>query len=130
MSSGKSSLVLSILQMLELQSGSIIIDGIDLSTLARESVRTRFVTVPQDFVLLNEPIRFALDPHREHSDDSVIEVLRKVQIWDILREREGLETMGSLLSISHGQRQLCALARAVLSSGRIVILDEACSRLV
>lgn len=126
--SGKSSFVLSILQMLEVHSGTIVVDDTDLSSISRESIRTRVITVPQDFALLDEPIRFALDPNEEHSDDTIIEALRKVRIWDILQEKQGLETMGSQISISHGQRQLFALARATLSSGSIVILDEACSR--
>jgi len=122
--------VLSILQVLELHSGSIVIDDIDLSSISRESVRNRIITVPQDFALLDEPIRSALDPNEEHADDMVTEALQKVHIWDILQERHGLATLGSQISISHGQRQLFALARAILSPGSIVILDEACSRLV
>jgi ATP-binding cassette, subfamily C (CFTR/MRP), member 1 len=116
--------------MLELQSGSTTIDGIDLCFIPRETVRSRIITVPQDFVLFDEPIRLALDPNCQHSDDAVIQALRKVHIWSLLQQKEGLDTMGSQLSISHGERQLFALARAILSSGRIVLLDEACSRSV
>jgi len=112
--------------MLELQSGSISVDNTVLESISRESVRSRFITVPQDFTLLDEPIRLALDPNSQYSDDVIMEALTKVRILDILQEK-GLETMGSQLSISHGQRQLFALARAILSSGSIILLDEACS---
>lgn len=130
MPSGKSSFVLAILQLLELQSGSIVIDDIDLGSISRECVRSRVVSIPQEFSLLDEPIRFALDPNGEHTDSIVIGALRKVRIWNLLEEKQGLETIGSQIALSHGQRQLFALARAILSSGSIVILDEACSRSV
>ena len=102
----------------------------DLSTISRETVRDRLITIPQDFILLNEPIRLALDPDSQHSDEAVIEALSKARVWELVQRKDGLQTMGYELVISHGERQLFALARAMLSRGRIVLLDEACSRFV
>ena len=116
--------------MLELQSGSITIDGVDLSSISRETTRARLITVPQDFVLLDETIRLALDSSGLYADETIIQALRKVQIWHLLEEKHGLDTLGSELTVSHGERQLFALARAMLGVGTIVILDEACSRYV
>jgi ATP-binding cassette subfamily C (CFTR/MRP) protein 1 len=114
--------------MLELQSGSITIDGIDLSSISREITRIRLITVPQEFMILDEPIRLVLDPNGQHADETIIDALTKVQIWKMLEQKEGLETRGSELTLSHGERQLFALARAIVSTGSIIILDEACSR--
>ena len=116
--------------MLELQSGSITIDGVELSSICRETTRARLITVPQDFVLLDEPIRLVLDSKSLHADETIIQALRKVQIWHLLEEKNGLDTLGSELTVSHGERQLFALAIAMLAVATIVILDEACSRYV
>ncbi|UKZ73273.1 hypothetical protein TrVFT333_000916 [Trichoderma virens FT-333] len=84
--SGKSSLILSLLRMLELQSGQIEIDGVDISNIQPEILRQRcFVTISQDVLLLsNETLRFNLDPEGFLSDSFIIEKLETVGLWSQL----------------------------------------------
>jgi len=84
--SGKSSLILSLLRMLELQSGRIEIDGVDISTIPPEVLRQRcFVTVSQDVLFLsNETLRFNLDSEGSLPDSFIIEKLERVGLWSQL----------------------------------------------
>ncbi|TGJ82199.1 hypothetical protein E0Z10_g6546 [Xylaria hypoxylon] len=123
--SGKSTLLLSMLRLVELDSGSITIDGQDLSTLPRETIRAGMITIPQDAFILGDSIRVNMDPSGTASDEEMIAALDKVKLWDILKPRAVVERA----PLSHGQSQLFGLARAVLLKGRsrILLLDEATS---
>lgn len=65
----KSSLIL---RMIELQEGSIAIDGIDIARLPREQIRSRPNAIPQDPYFLSGPIRLSLDLYKAASDDAMI----------------------------------------------------------
>ncbi|KIE00725.1 ABC transporter, partial [Metarhizium majus ARSEF 297] len=125
--SGKSSLLLTILRMLELDAGSITIDGYDTSKISREELRRRLNTLPQEPFFLHGSVRENVDPLQISSDERIIETLRAVQLWDMLESRGGLDAPVSEDSLSHGQRQLFCLARAIARPGNIVIIDEATS---
>ena len=79
--SGKSSLLLSILRLVEVESGTIWVDGLDLQTLSRESIRSRIITVPQDSMLvMSDTIRQNLDiADSGILDDEIIFALKKVK---------------------------------------------------
>lgn len=81
--SGKSTLLLTLLRIIELRSGSIELDGVDISHVRLELIRERgFVTVSQETLLLsNETVRFNLNPDATISDDVIIEALVKVGLW-------------------------------------------------
>ncbi|KFY68700.1 hypothetical protein V496_00844 [Pseudogymnoascus sp. VKM F-4515 (FW-2607)] len=139
--SGKSTLLLTLLRILELQSGSIELDGVDISRVRLDLLRQRsFVTVSQDTLLLsNETLRFNLDPDASLSDDMVIDALARTGLWthfsegitDVNRclvvgpsdtidisafsEHPVLDKKVSLLQeLSVGQCQLFALCRALI----------------
>ncbi|KAI9744667.1 MAG: hypothetical protein M1818_002196 [Claussenomyces sp. TS43310] len=125
--SGKSSFVLCLLQMLDISGGRITIDGLDLSCCSREVVRSAFITVPQDSVLFEGSVRFNLDPRGLAGDAEIEDALRKVRLWDTINREIGLDAPIDEVHLSHGQRQLFSLARAMLSEAKILILDEAVS---
>ncbi|KAH6611446.1 atp-dependent bile acid permease [Trichoderma cornu-damae] len=77
---GKSSLTLAIFRALEADSGSIIIDGIDISKIGLQDLRENITIVPQDPTLFMGTIRTNLDPFDQYTDEEVFEALRRVQL--------------------------------------------------
>ena len=109
--------------------GSIIIDGLDLAQLTRESIRERLIAVPQDAFILNGTVRLNADPTSVFTDAEIMSALEKVQLWTLLSARGGLNCDLLQHPLSHGQQQLFCLSRAILRghSSRILVLDEATS---
>ncbi|KAG8169736.1 hypothetical protein KVR01_000481 [Diaporthe batatas] len=121
--SGKSTLILTLLRLLDTSSGVVKVDGLDLSIIPRTLVRQQcFVTVAQDsFVLAQASLRFNLDPSDSLTDESITATLRRVSLWQHFasgshrKDSQVLKTpMESLPPISTGQSQLLALCRAIL----------------
>ncbi|KAJ5693613.1 hypothetical protein N7536_004025 [Penicillium majusculum] len=152
--SGKSTLMLSLLQLLRPGQGSILIDGINIGHLSPRTVRKRgFIAVPQDgFSIPTASLRFNLDPYRTSSDQDILWSLRRTGLWDKIHstsaipasKKENIDIdirslldlpVSSFLPFSAGQLQLLALSRTLLrirSSGPhkpVIILDEASSSL-
>ena len=79
--SGKSSLFMTLFRMLEIQfESSIIVDGIDVATIPRQTVRSLFNAIPQDPFFMKGSIRFNASPSCLHSDAAIISALTKVHL--------------------------------------------------
>jgi ABC-type multidrug transport system fused ATPase/permease subunit len=134
-------LFLSILGLIDVDSGSIVVDGINLASLPREYCRTQIVAIPQEPYLLDGSVRENVDPHYQHDktlseeeskqrDQQIQSTLEKVGLWKTIEARGGLTENMDSNSLSQGQMQLFMLARAMMrqTGSRLLLIDEATSR--
>jgi ATP-binding cassette subfamily C (CFTR/MRP) protein 1 len=66
--SGKSTTMLTLLRMYELEQGQIFIDGVDIATVGLHRLRKKLAIIPQDPVVFNSTVKFNLDPFDEFSE--------------------------------------------------------------
>jgi len=105
--SGKSSLISTLFRMLEITPGSsIIIDGVDITTIPRQVVRSALNAIPQEPIFLKGTVRRNADPNSLHTDVAIIEAISKVRLWSLVFARGGLDADLDAEFFSHGQRQL------------------------
>ncbi|KAL2826233.1 P-loop containing nucleoside triphosphate hydrolase protein [Aspergillus cavernicola] len=125
--SGKTSLMLSIFRMVELNAGTITIDGLDIATIPRQEIRSRLNGVSQETVFIKGSVRLNADPTGCSSDRAIWDALKSVQLLTVVQEKGGLAANIEDLHLSHGQKQLFCLVRAILHPSKILVLDEATS---
>jgi ABC-type multidrug transport system fused ATPase/permease subunit len=93
------------------------------------------ICLPQDALVFPGTFRFNLDPTSKVSEDNVLtKILERVGLWTMVEKRGGLMADLKVDSLSHGEQQLLALARAIIrkqlaSNYCILVLDEATSNL-
>ncbi|KAJ6110017.1 hypothetical protein N7486_002252 [Penicillium sp. IBT 16267x] len=133
--SGKISLILSLLRMIEIREGNITVDGVDVSTLPSDLVRCRINVVPQEPFFMAGTLRFNLDPglgQNSVSDEHILAAIQKVGLWSQFYsscdEGKVLDRPFVSSNWSVGERQLLALARALITKIPLLVLDEATSR--
>jgi ABC-type multidrug transport system fused ATPase/permease subunit len=93
---GKSSLTLALFRFLEAREGSIHIDGLDISKIKLQALRSRLAIIPQDPVLFSGTIRTNLDAFDEHDDSALRDALLRVH----LVSAEEIESLNSSLTSS------------------------------
>jgi ATP-binding cassette, subfamily B, heavy metal transporter len=130
---GKSTISRLLFRLYDVSSGSILIDGQDISRVTQASLRASIGMVPQDTVLFNDTIRYNIRYGRwDAADTEVEEAARLAQIDGFIRlSPKGYETqVGERgLKLSGGEKQRVAIARTVLKAPPILVLDEATSAL-
>jgi ATP-binding cassette subfamily B protein len=130
---GKSTFVNLLMRLFNLNSGKILIDGVDISSISQKNLREQIAFVPQDPVLfhrtLMENIRYG---RRDATDEEVKKAATLARCDDFIsRLPLGFNTfVGERgIKLSGGERQRVAIARAILKNSPILVLDEATSAL-
>ncbi len=128
---GKTTLINLLMRFYDVSSGAILLDGKDIRTLKRDSLRSQFTMVLQDTWLFDGTIYDNIAYGRpDAKPEEVIAAAQAAHIHDmILSMPDGYATpvIASGTSISKGQKQLITIARAMLMNSSMLILDEATS---
>lgn len=131
--SGKSTIIGLISAFYKPQSGRILVDGVDLSSVRLDSYRSKLGVVLQESFLFDGTIRENVAFSRPHASEEEIQRACRIARVDEFAERfeKGYDTVVGErgVKLSGGQRQRISIARAILADPRILILDEATSSL-
>jgi ATP-binding cassette, subfamily B (MDR/TAP), member 1 len=132
--SGKSTVIALLERFYNPDSGTILLDGVEIKSLKISWLRSQMGLVSQEPVLFNDTIRtnIAYGKHGEISEEELIKVAKAANAHEFISSLpQGYETtVGERgVQLSGGQKQRVAIARAILKDPTILLLDEATSAL-
>lgn len=129
---GKSTLVAALMRVAPLSRGEILLDCVNLKTLAVKVLRDRLGIIPQDPFLFEGTVRENLDPRHTYYDSEIWHALATchaaTQLVQSLGGLDGRVEKGGI-NLSAGQRQLICLSRGLLRNAKVVCIDEGTSNL-
>ncbi|ETV93494.1 hypothetical protein H310_12538 [Aphanomyces invadans] len=125
---GKSSLTMALFRINEIASGSVVIGGVNTSTVGVKTLRESMAIIPQNPILFKGTLRSYLDPFDQYTDAQLWDALEKVKLTPRIAQEEKklestIEENGENYSV--GERQMLCMARALLRNCHIVVMDEA-----
>jgi ATP-binding cassette subfamily B protein len=131
--SGKSTITRLLLRFLDIQDGSILIDGQNINHITQDDLRKNIAFVPQEALLFHRSLKDNIGYGQEHATDAEIQEAARLAYADefIKQMPEAYDTfVGERgVKLSGGEKQRVAIARAMLTNAPILVLDEATSAL-
>lgn len=135
---GKTTLVNLLLRYYDLEKGRVIIDGVDISQVTQDSLRSQIGVVSQDTSLMHRSVRENIAYGKpDASDEEILKAAERANALEFIHDLEDLSGRKGLdahvgergVKLSGGQRQRVAIARVFLKDAPILVLDEATSAL-
>ncbi|CAH0020273.1 unnamed protein product [Clonostachys rhizophaga] len=127
--SGKTSFTLALFRMIDVQKGSISVDGLDVASMEPNTLRSSLNGIPQEPYFMPGTVRFNADPLGTSSDEDITRALTSVHMDRAVRNKGGLNAEMEDMLFSQGEKQLFCLARSILKRSKVIVLDEATSNI-